>query len=55
MVSLSLTANERNLLVATLEVILARPADTRTMEGQLFARTSKSALETIVRKLNDAR
>ena len=54
MVNLSLTATERDLLVATLEIILARPPDDRTLEGQLFARTSKSAIEVIVRKLNSA-
>jgi len=52
MVALSLTATERDVLVATLEVVLSRNVDDKSMEGQLFARTSKNILDVILRKLN---
>jgi len=54
MVSVSLTAQERDTLVALLEVTLSQQGRDNSLESRMYMRTSKKTLEAINSKLLSA-
>lgn len=55
MVSVSFTADERDLLIASLEVLQAHQGRDNSLEVQIYLRTSKAMLEVILKKLKSAK